>query len=705
VKDISLIEDVEEQEWSATDVPQENDWSAWSPDLHEWLEALHRPDMTLEIGKRVWTNYKKHVRTHPELAVFLPLLFQQVGPYLYFDHLESLYSDLVETGQLTSGIGKDMIRQYYKRGDVRNAEIVADDLRAVGADLSGYTVGMLIRLHGSAGNSTKVWQYFDAHVQTPAFRQSQYSYLCGCLFIALGSLPEPQDDRLLSIFQLMVTSEEYFPNAPEYYQWLSENEGSEFLHEMPDFPLQHPIILPNPDAFCFNAALRAVKSVEAAKTIWDLAIRLRRLSPFVYANYVHTLAEIDTKIALEAFIQFSGSTYANKKWEVVHQVRRKMITRCMETNDLESLMVVLEDKYTTRHVSADDINSALSLQMRRGFTFEQIWDSLLELCKRFELPARGSAYRGLILEYLHRSEPANAELVLQRIKQENFAHLHYHHITPIPLWYLNRWLQSLEAGSGCSEEEQKQLEAAFLRTNEDVLKSSLGPSAFYIRVVSLLHPSIEFSLAFLARTVLDRSMSNKVMFSFTKFQMGNVERAIIVLKYLNTTHGSIIGPVIAKAIVDWAAKEKNYRYCFTTALDLIRTAIVTHPKYVPPTTVEGAEVSKPPPITPYPGDPTQIFILGGWVYSFTMTVLRPLGIRTHMHAYYANKKFLPLTWEQLQELEQTVLQWQDTCKRNNFKERLYSGHYNTPSTDGSPLETQHVDSNPNNPKVSISTSL
>jgi hypothetical protein len=628
-------------------------WSQWSPDLHEWLEALHRVDMTLELAKNVWSDYKYHVKKHPEIAPFLPLMFRRLETYLFHDHVELLYSDIVQTGQLTTNIGRDMVQLYMKKNDLASASLVVADIKSAGLPVSGMTIGMLIRLHGAAGNEREVWQYFDEHVRTKLFQETEYPYLLGSLFLALSHLPS-SNEHVLSMMHLMVSESEYHPNSSEHYQWLAENPDRD-ISEMPDFPMPPAVLLPPPDAFCFNSAFMAIKTLDAANIIWDYAQRLRRVTPYVYTNYILCLANIDVALAASEFRQYLLTTYAQKgHGHLSTKVRKVLIAKALEFSDLESLKLIIEEKSLVREATAEDVIAVCIIHIKRKESVEFVLQECATVGLQCGFKNLGHPIKGIILEYTKVGQPENAEKVMQYMLDNNIP-MRYHHWTPVPLWYLHQWTSGLVKLLNSPErdpkvvEELRQLEANFVRLHEMVMGSPCGPSAFYIRVVSTIHPSIEFAQSTIDRAVAGGTVQpGQLVFAF-KCSYAPFHRGRAILAHLKTKYHCVIAPTVIKTLIEWAVEEKEYEACFEIAIELF----------------DEAKASKANSKTAQDGT----FILGAWVTFFIETVLKPLGIRSHLFSIYRPIKYQQLTEKQLREMRIRLEDWEQHARKQNFQEK------------------------------------
>ena len=675
----------EEEEWSSESVLADSgDWSEWDPEVRQFLELLHDSDMDLEKAKKVWSSYKALVKVHPEIGKFLKIMFRQLGPFVFFDHLETIYYDIVVTRQLTTVIGRDMVRQYLNRSDLASAESVLADLHRAKLDVSGSTMAMLIRLSGHAGNERKVWEYFDNYVQTKSFKSSSYAYLCGSLFLGLGHLPEPQDSHIISIFQLMVSTEEYYPNSPEYYRWLEdhnahpsqaaalaqslaekaasaraasgssedvEDESSMIEDGMPDFPMQPPVRLPPPDAFCFNVVFMGLTTLESANTIWDLAQKLRRVTPSVYANYINCLAKIDVHYAYKIYKEFLLTTYSEKSKTTTLKLRTLLTTAAAENDELEILQQLLEEKKAIKRFFGDDIVHLSKVRIHKGDDVVSIVEEASRLNDEFGLSSQSFCLRCIILECLQISKPEEATRALEYAINNNW-NLYFHHQTPIPLWYFHEWLamakKNKAAGSSVSQEDKARevhLAQKFKEANEFIFNSQLGPSTFYIRVITTLHPSKEEAFR-----ILDMALDSKkitggaLVFSIINSENLPFDRTFGIVQHLAEKHDAIFSPIVAKPLLVWGANEGKYKECFEIAERIIDNAVNAFEA--------GVESTRPTYSGPEAVMPTPTFLLGSWVHNLSTVLLSPFGIITHLHNYYGFKyKYRALSKEQTIELQ------------------------------------------------------
>lgn len=613
------------------------DWSGWHPDLHRFLNRLHQPDMTLESAKMLWTDYKKLVKSHAELAAVLPIMFRKLSPYLYLDHLEALYADIVETGQLTTSLGRDMLRHYMKKDDLENAKIVVNDLKAANLDVSGSTISMMLRLYASTGNAREMWRNFDSYVQREQFQNQPYPYLCGSLFTALGRLGTPQDRHITGILQLMVSGEEYYPNAPQYYDWLAEQNLTTLPSEgeVPDFPSQAPVRLPLPDSFCFSMAFSSISTLDAAQFAWELAQRCQVSTSTVTANYIICIAPHDIKEAIRLFTQFISTPEGKKTWAVNHKLRKELAAHAAHANDIPSLLAVLDEKHETRHVTTSDIVSVLGCHIRLGKEVAELIQLTAELAARYQLSTHTHLFRGLILELLYHNKPYDAEAVLQHIIDTNIT-MHFHHWTPIPLWYLSQWTEKLAAGNA-DQETLKVLEDDFNRMNEKLLKSK-QISGFYVRMVVMWHPNNDYCKKFIDRVIQEGVEAKSVIFSLTQTTL-KYNRGISVVNHLLEKHQCHFSPFLAQKLIEWAAKDKRYRECFFLAQKMVKVVKESEGK---------------------------TWIVGEWVVHFIDRTLAPLGIQPPIRRFYQFYKYPRLSEGQLIQFEAFLTQWERVAKRRNF---------------------------------------
>lgn len=679
-----------EAEWSdpAEDALQldEGGWSDWHYDVRPFIEKLHTPTMTLPLAKELWSSYRLLVIDHPEIAAFLRTIFRQIGPFLYLDHLETLYYDIVATNQLTTVIGRNMVQQYITRSDFASAESVLADLRAANQQISGSTISMILRSAGYAGDERKVWQYFDEQVQTKAFAESSYAYFCGSLFIALGKLPGNHEAHVTSIFQLMMSKEEYYPNSPEYYRWLETHNAhpsqaqalAASLHKaalekiaagddpseydpstmgMPDFPMQPPVRLPPPDAFCCNVIFPALRSVEAIYTTWEYVQKLRRITPHVYANYITSLMKLDLPLAIKAFKEYLLSSYAKKASSKTSFIRLNLMKQATEVADLASLEDLISIKVRGCDFRPEDITNLITVKIRNGVGGRQVLDEAAAMHDAHKLGSLAHSLRCIILEYLLISKPEEAQAALSHAKELQWK-IHFHHQTPIPLWYFHEWLNALETHSKAPSDESKAradaLEAKFIESNEDIFASEIGPSSFYIRVISTLHPSLEAAKQIIDRAIATGITARAVVFSITSTEFPlPFERAYQIVSYLcSPPHHGVFAPIIAKPLLISGSAENKFKDCFDIAELVIQKALDAHESLVPP--AEGKEMPSS-------------FIRGSWVHLFSVHVLSPLGISTYLHRFYGFHKYDALTKDQTLELRDNLVRlWRPQAERKNF---------------------------------------
>lgn len=685
-----------------------SDWEDWAPALRGWLSALHSSPMTMETAKLVWSDYKIHVGPHPEITRFLTLMFQQLSPYIFFDHLETLYSDIVVTGNLTTAIGRDMVKFYLQRNDLQNAETVVGDLTQAGLDVSGSTMAMLIRLHGKHGNLNQMWSYFDTQCNTRAFREQPFPYLLGSLFTALGELQTNHEADVLSLFQIMISGGEYHPNGPEYYRWLesqgASSDATKALEgqtdeissksssnlEMPDLPLIDPVRLPAPDGFCFCGALSAMRTVEGAKTIWGYCEQLRRITPRTWSSYILCLANIDLPTAVEEFRVYVKTGYSQKGNNFTASLFGELVSKSVALNDLDSLNLLLEATTKTRRVTVSDATAVTTLLLRRGATPEEIYSQMPEILERCGLKPNAlmHALRNVILEYLKLEKPQEATQVLDMMLAEHKDALYYHHWTPIPIWYLHKLIHASEqkklaanhsdtdtnSASAKTAEEIQQLDTAFRAFHERVMSSTIGPSTFYIRTVAMLHPDTTFALEQIDRAISGDHMQPSKIIANIIHSEAPFERARALVSHCHKKYNVRVEPVIAQYLIECAAKEKDYKGALSVARELI-DAVVNSFKLEP-------------------NDPNRFQLKGSWVFFFTSTVLKPLGIITPLHAHYRYHKYDILNETEAQYLSTCLNRWIDNFRKFGPRETaIPTSTYHRARTPKIPSRSQQQKSN------------
>lgn len=695
---------VDDVQWSEAEaITPSTGWESWDSTVRPFLTKLHEPNLQEAEARRLWSDYRGLVKEYPEISAFLRVIFRQIGPHIYFDHLESLYFDIVATNQLTTVIGRDMVQHYLARSDLAAAESVAADLEKAGLPISGSTISMLVRLAGFAGNERKVWQYFDSHVQTDVFSRSSYPYLCGSLFVALSYLPGTQDSHVLSILHLMISTEEYYPNSPEYYKWLEQHDShpSDFeklserltqeaseqsqpaeatttsteditndsieIDVIPDFPMQRAVRLPPPDAFCFNVAFVAIKEVGSAQIIWDLAQKLRRITPSVYSRYIISLSRIDVTLAVKVFKEYMLTAYASKSPSITHKLRSRLMADATIAGNMEAFDTILEGKIVDKKLLGEDIVNMSKILIRQGAGAKEVLDRALALHDQNGLTALSFILRCIILEYLHHSNDIQA-LEAAKYAAEKGWTLHYHHQSPIPLWYFHQWLdlhhKNKTAGQSATPEDKEreaEMEAKFLETNDWIFNSPIGPSAFYLRVVASLHPSSEFAHQFLDRGIERGITASALVYSIHKTDSLPFTRAYDLVRYLSTKYDGKFSPVVAKSLLTWGAAEGHFRECFDIGLYIIDNALSLLKQGLPmteeaPANVNVAEVPMPS------------FILGAWVAHFCEHVCAPFGIKSSLYYFHAyHNKYKTLTEQQMMDMRHLMVQnWFPRAMQVNF---------------------------------------